>query len=136
MDNNRQRDLLQEFINKPTQKGLTEEQILKSYDSTVASCEDLFKIYIEIVDEKISIARFSGEGCAVSMGAVEAVLRVVEGKEIKEVNKILNDFESLIDNKLSEINIEELDVFSIVQTHLSRRKCARAPIEAIRKAIR
>ncbi len=135
MDNNIQRELLQEFINNPKQKDLTKEQYNNSIPSSVAACEDNFNIYVKAENSLIKEARFEGAGCAISFGSTEALLRVIEGKTINQVKEILNKYELLIEGKIDKINIEELDVFQIVQTHLSRRKCARAPIGAIKKAI-
>lgn len=136
MENNRQRDLLQEFVNKPKQMCLTDEQSKKTFESTVAACEDIYHIYIEKDNNIVIKARFEGNGCAVSFGSVEALLRVIENKTTDEVKDILNKYELLIDGEIKETKIEELDVFQIVQSHVSRKKCARAPIGAIRKAIK
>lgn len=136
MDNIKQRKLLQEFINEPKHKGLTEEQRNNSFKSSVAACEDIFFIHLEIENNFVKQAKFSGAGCAVSAGSVEATLRIIEGKTKEQVTTILDKFEKLIDGEIKTTGVEELDVFSIVQSHVSRKKCARAPIEAIRKAIR
>lgn len=136
MDNNRQRDLLQEFVNNPVQRGLNDSQLKESFESTVAACEDQFNIYVEVKDDKVSVARWEGAGCAISAGATEAILRAIEGKTTKEVEQMLSAFEKLISGEIKESNIEELDVFEIIQSHVSRKKCALAPIGAIRKAIK
>ncbi len=136
MDNTKQRDLLQEFVNQPKHKGLTEEQKNNSFETSVAACEDIFFIHLNMSEDKVVEAKFEGAGCAVSAGAVEATLRSIEGKTVQEVKTILDKYEKLIDGDVNSTGVDELDVFGIVQTHVSRKKCARAPIEAIRKAIR
>lgn len=136
MDNLDQRELLQDLVNNPRQFGLTDDEVEKSEMSTVAACEDLFNIYIEVEKNKVVKAVFNGEGCAISFGATEAILRTIEGKTIKEVENILNNYELFINGKLESTNISELDVFEIVNSHVSRRKCAMAPIETIRKVIK
>lgn len=136
METNKQRDLLQDLIANPKHKGLTVEERNRSYESTVAACEDLFHIYINVDNGIVKEAKFEGDGCSISKGSVEAVLRTIEGKTTKEVEDILNTYNNFIDDEINETDFEILNVFEIVHTHLSRRKCAKAPIGAIRKAIK
>ncbi len=136
MENNKNRDLFYEFINSPKQRGITNEELKNSIDVIVSSCDDQYKIYVEIVEDVVIKAKFEGEGCAISFASVEALLRIVVGKKKNEIKEILDKYESFIDDKIESMNIKELNVFSIVQLHVSRRKCAKAPINAIRKAIK
>lgn len=136
MEINKQRELLQELISSPKHKGLNDNERNKAHKTTVAACEDLFNIYIDIENEVIKEAKYDGEGCSISTASIEAVLRTIKGKNTKEVNDILNSYDEFIDGNIKETNYEILNVFEIVQTHLSRKKCAKAPIETIRKAIK
>lgn len=128
------RNQLQKYVHNPTQKGLTTKQLEKSIPTSVDSCDDNFNIYIEIKDSVVEVARFDGAGCAISSGSVEAILQLIEGKNIKEISDIINIYNKFLLGEINSID-PRLEVFKIVQSHISRRKCAMAPIGAIRKAI-
>ena len=129
------RETLQRYAHKPKQKGLTDFQLSKSFLTEVEQCDDRFNIYIQKKNDIIEVARFDGAGCAVSLGSTEALLSVIEGKSVNEVNNIIYLYERFLNNESNDIN-EELKVFEIVHTHKSRTKCAMAPIEAIKKGIK
>ncbi len=128
------RENLQRFVNNPKNKGLTKDQLSKSLESSVAGCSDEFKIYIEVDDDKIIFARWDGQGCAIAAGSTEALLNLIEGKKINEVNNIIDLYEKFING--SDVNVDKsLQVFEIIKSHVSRKKCALASVEAIRKGI-
>lgn len=129
------RNLLQTYAHNPKQKGLTTEQEPKSFISRVESCDDLFNIYIEKEQNIIKLARFEGNGCSISAAATELILKLIEGKKIQDSIDLLDNYEDYISGKKTAIN-EELKIFEIVLTHTSRKKCALAPLEAIRKGIK
>ncbi len=128
------RDQFQKYVSNPKQKGLTNEQISNSLDSSVAGCEDHFKIFINKNKNKVEIARWEGKGCAISIGSTEALLNFIEGKEISEINNIINKYEKFINGEIETID-PELAVFKIIQTHVSRKKCALVAVSPIRKAL-
>ena len=128
------KDQLLNFVNNPKQKGLSEEQKLKSIKASVKGCDDNFNIFIDINDGIIKTARFEGEGCAISNAAIEALFGIVENKKVSEANDIIKLY---IDFLNGEDNLvpNELKVFKIIQTHVSRKKCALVPIDPILKKI-
>lgn len=132
--NNEFRLQLYEYLNNPKQKGLNEKQKTKATFASVESCDDLFNIYIETEENKIKVARFDGNGCAISNSSIEAVLRLIEGLNFEDANNFIDSYEKFINGQTQEVH-ENLKLFKIVQTHKSRKKCALAPIETIRKAI-
>ncbi|BDU67808.1 MAG: hypothetical protein TYPL_4610 [Candidatus Tyloplasma litorale] len=130
------RDLLQKSASKPKQKGLTKEELEKSLLASNNYCDDLFQIYIKIENNIVSKARFEGGGCAISISSVDILLKLIEGKEINEINNIINVYEGFLNSKISTTGYEILDIFKIVHSHKSRVKCATIPIETIRKVIK
>ncbi|NQX83181.1 MAG: iron-sulfur cluster assembly scaffold protein [Mycoplasmataceae bacterium] len=128
------REQLNIYVNSPKQRGLTEIQFKNSEFTKVDSCDDLFNIYIEIENKKINLARFQGNGCAISFASTEAILNLIEGKTIDDANNIIKMYEDFLFNKSNKIH-KNLSIFKIVRTHVSRRKCALASIEIVRKVI-
>lgn len=136
MDNNKQRELFHSLINKPKHKGLTEEQTKDTIDAIIDECDDIYHIHISIDSNGIvSIARYDGNGCSISEAATEAFLSVIEGKSIDYIKDLINRYESFINGDTDDIDEEVLNVFKIVQTHVSRKKCALLVSDTIKEII-
>lgn len=129
------RDQFHQYVNNPQKKGLTSDQLNKSKLTNVAGCDDLLNIYIKVENNKIEISRYDGNGCAISVAATEALLKLIEGKTLKEVGVIINLYTEFINGNGEVKDYPELEVFEIIQTHVSRKKCAMAPVNIIKKAI-
>lgn len=129
------REVLQRSVSNPTNKGLTVDQELKGVVATVSSCDDLFKIYIEIEDEHVKLARYEGTGCAISLASTDVLFNLIESKHINEVSNIISIYEKFLRGEVDTTGYEMLDHFKLVQLHKSRIKCAAVSLETIRKEL-
>jgi len=129
-----QRDKLLKHVNNPTQKGLNKEQKKVSLYVNVDNCEDNFFVYLLMENNILKIARFEGDGCAISNASMDSVLSFIEGKERNFVINFINRFVKFINGDINEIE-DEFMFFKLIQDHKSRKKCALAPISTIRKVI-
>lgn len=129
------REVLQKSVSNPTNKGLTVEQDAKAIVATVSSCDDFFKIYIEVEDEKVKVARYEGAGCAISLASTDVLFNLIESKHISEVSNIITIYNKFLKGEIETTGYEMLDHFKLVQIHKSRIKCAAVSLETIRKEL-
>ena len=131
-----EKNILHQLAYNPKHKSpLSDEEKINSKSSNVDNCDDNFEIYLEIKNKKITKSKFDGNGCAISSGATEALLKSIENKTTTNAKKIIDEFENFINGKISVID-GELNLFKIVQVHKSRIKCAAAPIKPLKEILK
>ncbi len=84
-------------------------------------CGDEITVQLEVEDEKIRDAKFSGSGCVVSMVSASLLMDKVKGKSVSDI---------------FEMNKEDVAKMMNINVTPARIKCALLPLEAIKKALR
>ena len=92
-----------------------------SYENFNPLCGDRIKIELRFNNQTIEVARFRGDGCAISIAAASILTEMIVGRGIQEVG-------ALSDEQL--ISALESDIKP------SRLQCARLPLEALRAGLR
>ncbi|MBC7169731.1 SUF system NifU family Fe-S cluster assembly protein [Candidatus Bipolaricaulota bacterium] len=82
-------------------------------------CGDVVRIEVKVEGEVLAAARFTGEGCAISLASASILTELVEGKPVAEVEKLTDE------DLLAALG-------GVVKTRLS---CALLPLRALRKAL-
>lgn len=127
------RDLLQKSVSNPKQKGLTETELENSKPARVESCDDFFRLYLEIDNDIVTKARYEGTGCAISVASTDVLFNLIENKNINEVSNIIDIYEKFLNGEVETTGYEILDHFKLVQSHKSRIKCAAVSLGTLRK---
>ncbi len=129
------REKLLNSVNNPKHKGLTTKEKKESIIAKNDYCNDILFVYIEKDNGILKKIRFDGEGCMISLSSTEILFSLIEGKELTNVNAIINLYENFILEKENNVT-SDLKIFEIVRKHKSRQKCALISIDAIRKGIK
>lgn len=82
-------------------------------------CGDVVRIEVKVEGGVLAAARFSGEGCAISLASASLLTELVEGKPVAEVEKLTDE------DLLSALG-------GVVKTRLS---CALLPLRALHRAL-
>lgn len=97
-------------------------------DGVNPSCGDEITVELKIKDGIIAEAAFTGYGCAISQASADMMIDVILGKEIDEAKKLIDLFQRMIRNELTEEDDLELleDATSLQDiAHMPARvKCA------------
>ncbi|HLB60170.1 MAG TPA: SUF system NifU family Fe-S cluster assembly protein [Patescibacteria group bacterium] len=92
-----------------------------SHEEDNPLCGDRIRMEIKLSNDKLSAVRFSGEGCAISMASASLLTEAVDGKKIKDLQRLdKDDIVSLLGNPI------------LTPTRL---KCALLPLEVLQRAI-
>ena len=94
-----------------------------SHRSTAAnpSCGDSIIFYLQVRDNKVAQAGWSGEGCVLSQAAADILAEFIEGKNLAEVTALKKE-----------------DLLKLVGVTLgpNRVRCALLPLEALGQALK
>ncbi|MCR4822861.1 MAG: SUF system NifU family Fe-S cluster assembly protein [Treponema sp.] len=91
------------------------------------SCGDNITLNLITKDGHISGGSFTGSGCAISQASCDMMLDLIIGKDEKEALRLCEIFMGMIQGKVSDEEIEELDEASAlreIQHMPARVKCA------------
>jgi nitrogen fixation NifU-like protein len=99
-------------------------------------CGDHFTIFAKIKNKTIEDISFIGSGCAISKASASIMSDFVKGKDIKEARKIIHSFEELVKSGSSDIDLDELEVFSGVHKYPLRVKCATLSWHALKNILK
>lgn len=92
-----------------------------SHEEDNPLCGDRIRMEIKLSHDKLSAVRFSGVGCAISMASASLLTEAVDGKKIKDLQRLdKDDIVSLLGNPI------------LTPTRL---KCALLPLEVLQRAI-
>ena len=93
------------------------------------SCGDEINLQLEIEDEIIKDASFTGQGCAISQASTSIMISLVKGKNLFEAKELIATFLNLI-KKETPLSDEEFDklgdavALENISTMPARVKCA------------
>lgn len=97
--------------------------VLDAYNSL---CGDKFKLYLDIEQDKVVAASFSGYGCAVSKAATSVLMEKIQGKTLEEIQGLIQAYFAITktDQENSPDADPELLAFAAAKKFPGRLKCA------------
>lgn len=120
------RNLIVKHFSTPEFKGVSGKGTL--FESKSSTCSDAIALEIEYENEKVTNARFAGEGCAISLASADVFCQMILQKSKSEIKKICDEFDLMLKNeKCDETLLDELMIFRQIYTQRSRIACAKLP---------
>ena len=103
------------------------------------SCGDDITLNLEIKDNIIKDASYSGVGCAISQASTSMMIDLVKGKTVDEAIHLADTFISMIKSEIiDEEELEELEdsiVFQNISNMPARVKCAVLSWHTLKEAL-
>ncbi|WP_028561970.1 Fe-S cluster assembly sulfur transfer protein SufU [Paenibacillus pinihumi] len=129
------RRVIMDHYKNPRNRGtLNEEAVTVNLNNP--TCGDRISLQLELKDGIVQQARFTGEGCSISLSSASMMTDAVRGKTLDEALGMADKFSSLM--KGDEVDFEEyedLEALSGVNKFPARIKCATLAWNALRKGI-
>ena len=92
------------------------------------SCGDEITLELEVADDKIIDAAFTGVGCAISQASTDMMIDLLKGKNIDEAKKLTNLFLSMIKGEVTDDSeledLEDAAALKNIANMPARVKCA------------
>jgi len=129
------RRVIMDHYKNPRNRGtMNEESVTINLNNP--TCGDRISLQLQIVEGKVTDAKFSGEGCSISMSSASMMTEAIKGKTFDEALAMAEKFSALMKGQPVEFDeYEELDALSGVNKFPARIKCATLAWNALRKGI-
>lgn len=129
------RQVIMDHYKNPRNRGKFEDGAV-TVDLNNPTCGDRISLQLIIEDDKVKDARFSGEGCSISMSSASMMTDAVKGRTIQEALDLANRFSLLMQGETVNFDdYEELEALSGVNKFPSRIKCATLAWNALKKGV-
>lgn len=129
------RRVIMDHYKNPRNRGtLNEESVTINLNNP--TCGDRISLQLQVVDGKVADAKFSGEGCSISMSSASMMTEAVKGKSFDEALTMADKFSALMKGEPVEFEeLEDIEALSGVNKFPARIKCATLAWNALRKGI-
>ncbi|OPA80825.1 SUF system NifU family Fe-S cluster assembly protein [Paenibacillus selenitireducens] len=100
------------------------------------TCGDKISLQLQVENNIVQAAKFSGEGCSISLSSASMMTDAVKGKTVEEAMDLANRFSCLMKGEAAEFDeYEDIEALSGVNKFPARIKCATLAWNALRKGI-
>ncbi len=129
------RRVIMDHYKNPRNRGtLSEEAVTVNLNNP--TCGDRIQLQLELEEGIVKQARFTGEGCSISLSSASMMTDAVRGKTYDQAIEMAEKFSSLMKGEPVEFEeYEDLEALSGVNKFPARIKCATLAWNALRKGI-
>lgn len=129
------RRVIMDHYKNPRNRGeLNDESI--SIQLNNPTCGDRISLQMQVEDGVVKNARFTGEGCSISMSSASMMTEAVKGKQLDEAVELANRFSALMQGEDVQFEeLEDIEALSGVNKFPARIKCATLAWNALKKGV-
>jgi nitrogen fixation protein NifU and related proteins len=129
------RRVIMDHYKTPRNRGLLEDGSV-TVNLNNPTCGDRISLQLQLEDGVVRNARFTGEGCSISMSSASMMTDAVKGKTAEEALKLADKFSSLMKGEAVDFGeYEDIEALSGVNKFPARIKCATLAWNALRKGV-
>ncbi|MDF2645543.1 MAG: NifU [Paenibacillus sp.] len=129
------RRVIMDHYKTPRNRGKFESDEAVTIDLNNPTCGDKISLQMQVEDGVVKMAKFTGEGCSISLSSASMMTDAVKGKTIEEALKMADGFSGLMKGEPVEFEYEDIEALSGVNKFPARIKCATLAWNALRKGI-
>lgn len=129
------RRVIMDHYKNPRNRGeLEQESVAIALNNP--TCGDRISLQLQLDNGVITDARFTGEGCSISMSSASMMTEAVKGRSYAEALDLAERFSSLMQGQDVEFEeLEDIEALSGVNKFPARIKCATLAWNALKKGI-
>lgn len=129
------RRVIMDHYKNPRNRGtMTDEAVTINLNNP--TCGDRISLQLQVVDGKVTDAKYTGEGCSISMSSASMMTEAVKGKTLDQALNMAERFSGLMKGEDVEFQeLEDIEALSGVNKFPARIKCATLAWNALRKGI-
>lgn len=126
--------------NRDTRNKRQLEQFTVSEHGHNPSCGDDLTLELNIVDNVIEDAAYTGMGCAISQASASMMIDLILGKTVEEAMEVVNTFlgmitKDIVDDELLEEVLEDAVALKNISNMPARVKCAVLAWHTLKQAL-
>ncbi|AJH77005.1 MULTISPECIES: Fe-S cluster assembly sulfur transfer protein SufU [Heyndrickxia] len=131
------RSVIMDHYKNPRNRGSLEDGSL-TVDMNNPTCGDRIHLTMKVEGGLIRDAKFTGEGCSISMASASMMTQAVKGKTVDEALKLSHIFSEMVQGKDYEESEDLGDIEALhgVSKFPARIKCATLAWKAMEKGVR
>jgi nitrogen fixation NifU-like protein len=129
------RRVIMDHYKNPRNRGTLDDETL-TINLNNPTCGDRISLQLQVEDGIVKKAKFTGEGCSISMSSASMMTEAVTGKTVDEALGMADKFSTLVKGGDVEFEeLEDIEALSGVSKFPARIKCATLSWNALRKGI-
>ncbi|CAH0117782.1 MULTISPECIES: Fe-S cluster assembly sulfur transfer protein SufU [unclassified Paenibacillus] len=129
------RRVIMDHYKNPRNQGKFDAEAV-TVDLNNPTCGDRISLQLQVEDGIVKAAKFTGEGCSISMSSASMMTDAVKGKTLEEAMDLAARFSSLMKGEAAEFEeYEDIEALAGVNKFPARIKCATLAWNALRKGI-
>jgi nitrogen fixation NifU-like protein len=129
------RRVIMDHYKTPRNRGTFDSSEAVTINLNNPTCGDTISLQLQIEDGKVKDAKFTGEGCSISLSSASMMTDAVKGKTVEEAHEMAESFSGLMKGQNVEFEYEDIEALSGVNKFPARIKCATLAWNALRKGI-
>lgn len=129
------RRVIMDHYKNPRNRGTLDDETL-TINLNNPTCGDRISLQLQVEEGIVKKAKFTGEGCSISMSSASMMTEAVTGKTVDEALGMADKFSALVKGGDVEFEeLEDIEALSGVSKFPARIKCATLSWNALRKGI-
>ncbi|AZK48156.1 Fe-S cluster assembly sulfur transfer protein SufU [Paenibacillus lentus] len=129
------RRVIMDHYKNPRNRGKFDDDVL-TVDLNNPTCGDRISLQLIVEEGIVKNARFTGEGCSISMSSASMMTEAVKGLTFEHALQLAERFSSLMKGEEVQFDeLEDIEALSGVNKFPARIKCATLAWNALKKGI-
>lgn len=129
------RRVIMDHYKNPRNRGTMNDEAV-TINLNNPTCGDRISLQLQVENGKVVDAKYTGEGCSISMSSASMMTEAVKGKSFDEALNMAERFSGLMKGEEVEFDeLEDIEALSGVNKFPARIKCATLAWNALRKGI-
>ncbi|HSU80462.1 MAG TPA: SUF system NifU family Fe-S cluster assembly protein [Candidatus Angelobacter sp.] len=132
------RQVIMDHYKNPRNRGQLDSSESVTIDMNNPTCGDRIQLQLQVENGQIKNARFTGEGCSISMSSASMMTEAIKGKTLDEALKMSQLFSDMMlgkDIDSEEVELGDIEALQGVAKFPARIKCATLAWKAMEKGI-
>jgi len=132
------RQVIMDHYKNPRNRGQLDSSESVTIDMNNPTCGDRIQLQLQVENGQIKNARFTGEGCSISMSSASMMTEAIKGKTLGEALKMSQLFSDMMlgkDIDSEEVELGDIEALQGVAKFPARIKCATLAWKAMEKGV-
>jgi nitrogen fixation NifU-like protein len=133
------RQVIMDHYKNPRNRGELADDDVFTVNMNNPTCGDRIRLNMKVEDGKIADAKFTGEGCSISLSSADMMAELVKGKSVDDAMKLSEIFSEMMlgkDYDDETYDLEDIEALQGVSKFPARIKCATLAWKAMEKALK
>lgn len=130
------RRVIMDHYKNPRNRGSFDNDAAVTVNLNNPTCGDRISLQLVVEEGVVKDARYTGEGCSISMSSASMMTDAVKGKTVTEALELADRFSTLMKGGEAHFDeYEDIEALSGVNKFPARIKCATLAWNALKKGI-